>query len=268
MYLIFSANKSREFFGYARMESEIEDRATMGHVKAEGVSGRLAVWDPSVVLTGPKVKTTPRTKNGPRGKIFEDEVRGTVFWEVAESSGDDEDDVNQYQPKVADTLGNTFQIEWVKWFSLFVLEPDGREVPVRFERTRLLRNPWNGNREVKISRDGTEIEPSVGARLLKEFDVELSTIGPGSRPVVRHMSYQMPPDRPTMSRPLVYQWFPPAQAAPHLLYGTVVGTPATTFNYASHQGMPQHSLRQPYGSKGQRYRIPKLANVAEGHYLF
>lgn len=38
-----------------------------------------------------------------------------------------------------------------------------------FIRTRHLRNPWNANREVKISRDGTEVEPVVGERLLAEF---------------------------------------------------------------------------------------------------
>ncbi|CAG8537103.1 30393_t:CDS:2, partial [Racocetra persica] len=36
-------------------------------------------------------------------------------------------------------------------------------------RTRHLRNPWNANREVKISRDGTEVEPIVGERLITEF---------------------------------------------------------------------------------------------------
>ncbi|KAJ7152283.1 YT521-B-like domain-containing protein [Mycena crocata] len=38
-----------------------------------------------------------------------------------------------------------------------------------FQRTRHLRNPWNHNREVKVSRDGTELEPSVGQSLLEEW---------------------------------------------------------------------------------------------------
>ena len=120
MYLIFSVNKSGEFFGYARMESEIEDSATTGRKKREDVNSELAVPEPSVMLAGPKTKVTPRTKNCPRGKIFEDEVRGTVFWEVAESSDDDDGDFDAYQLKVAEKWGNPFQIEWIKSFSPFL----------------------------------------------------------------------------------------------------------------------------------------------------
>ena len=39
-----------------------------------------------------------------------------------------------------------------------------------FFRTRHLRNPWNYDREVKVSRDGTELEPAVGQRLLDEWE--------------------------------------------------------------------------------------------------
>ncbi|KAJ7500792.1 YT521-B-like domain-containing protein [Mycena galericulata] len=38
-----------------------------------------------------------------------------------------------------------------------------------FQRTRHIRNPWNHDREVKVSRDGTELEPSVGQALLQEW---------------------------------------------------------------------------------------------------
>lgn len=38
-----------------------------------------------------------------------------------------------------------------------------------FHRTRHLRNSFNGNREIKISRDGTELEPMVGQQLLELF---------------------------------------------------------------------------------------------------
>ena len=44
-------------------------------------------------------------------------------------------------------LGTPFPIQWVKTGSL------------PFGRTRHLRNPWNADREVKVSRDGTEVEP-------------------------------------------------------------------------------------------------------------
>lgn len=47
-----------------------------------------------------------------------------------------------------DTLALPFRLKWVK------------VAPLSFFRTRHLRNPWNGDREVKVSRDGTELEPS------------------------------------------------------------------------------------------------------------
>lgn len=43
--------------------------------------------------------------------------------------------------------GHSFRIEWI------------RHTPLPFSRTRHLRNPWNADREVKVSRDGTEVEP-------------------------------------------------------------------------------------------------------------
>jgi hypothetical protein len=54
--------------------------------------------------------------------------------------------------------GEAFKIEWIST----------KRVP--FYRTRHLHNPWNQNREIKVSRDGTELEPKVGQALLDEWD--------------------------------------------------------------------------------------------------
>lgn len=64
--------------------------------------------------------------------------------------------------------GKPFKIQWIKTERL------------PFHRTRHLRNPWNSDREVKVSRDGTEVEPNVGQRLLDEWDrvVEPETVTP------------------------------------------------------------------------------------------
>ena len=56
------------------------------------------------------------------------------------------------------TWGEPFVLQWIKTERL------------PFFRTRHLRNPWNHDREVKVSRDGTELEPSVGQALLDEWD--------------------------------------------------------------------------------------------------
>jgi hypothetical protein len=69
-------------------------------------------------------------------------------------------DVAEKKEKEADGAiwGEPFKIEWVR---------TGR---LPFYRTRHLRNPWNNDREIKVSRDGTELEPGVGQALLDEWD--------------------------------------------------------------------------------------------------
>jgi hypothetical protein len=44
-----------------------------------------------------------------------------------------------------------------------------------FQRTRHIRNPWNHNRMIQVSRDGTEIEPMVGQALLEEWRLYLAS---------------------------------------------------------------------------------------------
>jgi hypothetical protein len=72
--------------------------------------------------------------------------------------------------------GASFKVEWV------------RTERLPFWRTRQLRNPWNQDREVKVSRDGTELEPGVGQRLLDEWDAPAPAPPPSPgtrrRPVV------------------------------------------------------------------------------------
>jgi hypothetical protein len=68
-----------------------------------------------------------------------------------------------------DAWGECFKIEWICTEKL------------PFYRIRHLRNPWNHEREVKVSRDGTELEPIVGQRLLDEWRnlAEQPAVGPG-----------------------------------------------------------------------------------------
>ena len=72
--------------------------------------------------------------------------------------------------------GEPFQVEWI------------RTERLPFYRTRHLRNPWNHDREVKVSRDGTELEPSVGQALLEEWDK------PEPPPQSRQGTKTAPPD--------------------------------------------------------------------------
>jgi hypothetical protein len=152
VYLIFSANKSGEYFGYARMMSPISDDED------------LALEMPTRPDPPPRpdeldVTLTAATSTAPPGRIIDDSARGTIFWEV-ESTEDDarsEKSVEPEDPEEGQTFGKPFRIQWVST----------ERVP--FHRTRGLRNPWNANREIKIARDGTEIEPAIGRKLIQLF---------------------------------------------------------------------------------------------------
>jgi hypothetical protein len=129
--------------------------------------------EPNIDVTDvPKSIPTPATEFAPKGRIIDDSARGTIFWEAElteseseEEQGEQEEQQQQQQQQqvdgdasgVAQSWGKPFKIEWISTNRL------------PFYRTRGLRNPWNANREVKIARDGTELEPSVGERLLQMF---------------------------------------------------------------------------------------------------
>ncbi|CAI7636088.1 unnamed protein product [Penicillium glandicola] len=155
VYLVFSANKSGEYFGYARMMSPISDD--------EGLALEMPSR-PDPPPGGPDeldVTLTAATSTAPQGRIIEDSVRGTIFWEV-ESSEDENDNASEKsvepeEPEEGQTFGKPFRIQWIST----------DRVP--FQRTRGLRNPWNANREIKIARDGTEIEPTIGRKLIQLF---------------------------------------------------------------------------------------------------
>lgn len=107
----------------------------------------------------PQSIPTPATATAPKGRIIDDSARGTIFWEAEHS--DNEDGESPAKRSTDDETGQTWGRQFeIKWLSTSRLP---------FYRTRGLRNPWNANREVKIARDGTELEPSVGRRLVQMF---------------------------------------------------------------------------------------------------
>lgn len=171
MYLVFSANKSGEYFGYARMVSPInEDPAA------------AIEFAPTAQLASdvdlPKAIPTEATEFAPKGRIIDDSARGTIFWE-AESDDKGSDMGQEDEGSGGSVGGDTGSVRsghdsgigepnkaWGKPFRLEWLST----ARLPFYRTRGLRNPWNSNREVKIARDGTELEPSVGRRLIGLFN--------------------------------------------------------------------------------------------------
>lgn len=87
------------------------------------------------------------------------------------SISSDDGDAGEEQPKddvvpsMAKNAGNDEQQAWGQPFKVEWLCTD--RLP--FYCTRHLRNPWNQDREIKISRDGTEVEPGVGQQLLEQW---------------------------------------------------------------------------------------------------
>ncbi|KAG0636980.1 hypothetical protein HOY80DRAFT_1010966 [Tuber brumale] len=175
VYLIFSANKSGEYYGYARMTSPILDDPT-------GLE-----WTPSSQPHEdsdlPRAIYTPATAQAPQGRIIDDSARGTIFWEAISDdevpnsiSTTNEEDGSREKGSVAvaKAWGKPFRVEWVS------------TTRVPFYRTRGLRNSWNANREVKIARDGTELEENVGRRLIQLFHRN------GNGPVPGNQNTHMP----------------------------------------------------------------------------
>ncbi|CAZ86201.1 unnamed protein product [Tuber melanosporum] len=175
VYLIFSANKSGEYYGYARMTSPILDDPT-------GLE-----WTPSSQPHEdsdlPRAIYTPATSQAPQGRIIDDSARGTIFWEAISdeevpgpivTTNEGEDSREKGSVAVAKAWGKPFRVEWVS------------TTRVPFYRTRGLRNSWNANREVKIARDGTELEENVGRRLIQLFHRN------GSGPVTGNQNTHMP----------------------------------------------------------------------------
>ena len=130
VYLFFSANKSGEYFGLARMNSAITEQAGKGEVPESAVEDSNA-----------RYTVTPASDAAPAGRIYDDALRGTIFWEI---------DSIASASTALDSANNarSFGVEWLST----------SRVP--FYRTKGLRNPFNQNREVKVTRHPPQIRPA------------------------------------------------------------------------------------------------------------
>jgi len=138
------------------MKSEISDEVSS---KIEWAPLAHVNDDPHL----PKAIYTAPTETAPKGRIIDDSSRGTIFWEAIDGDNQDDDDLSsteetgEERTTVSKSWGKPFRVEWISM----------SKIP--FYRTRGLRNSYNVSREVKIARDGTELEPSVGSKLLQMF---------------------------------------------------------------------------------------------------
>lgn len=143
VYLIFSANRTGEFFGCAKMVEPIPP-------KEKTITSMLATTASTHVYS-PVITMTPSSGEIPAGRIVHDVERASLFWEVLDSVSEPvEEESNWTSP---------FRIQWL----------GDQTRRVHFSETRHLRNAMNSGREVKVARDGTEIEPQVGRTIVEMF---------------------------------------------------------------------------------------------------
>lgn len=104
----------------------------------------------------------------PAGRIVDDSSRGILFWEVGDSKESKYKNNDATTQKNNDDDDDTITANnWTVPFKVQWLSPPNVTVP--FYKVRALRNPYNKNKFLKIARDGTEIEPTVGRKLVNMF---------------------------------------------------------------------------------------------------
>ncbi|KAK9456032.1 YT521-B-like domain-containing protein, partial [Dipodascopsis uninucleata] len=249
VYLIFSANKSGEYFGYAKMAGPIVSQTSgenfvvgtgistdasfssesSGATTAASEEPRPVDSTPSSPASAaspialhqdlPKTTYTPATATAPAGRIIDDSGRGTIFWEVLEEeekdsrteSKESEDEGNNKATEVISSPEETTEVITAErkisttstasyseppaiWGTPFkVTWLSTNRVP--FFKTRGLKNSWNANRDVKIARDGTELDPTVGQKLLTLFHVGQQP----SLPTIQNISHNFTPSPNVLS---------------------------------------------------------------------
>ncbi|KAF9560856.1 hypothetical protein EC968_005990 [Mortierella alpina] len=139
VFLIFSANKSGEFFGCARMLDliSVENEIAITTGKEE------EIWQPAG-----EIQLSPEMKAAMLEEIEQAAKEGRKIT-------NEEAEVIARASTTTKTWGIRFPIQWLH--------------VVPFTRTSHLLNPLYENREVKVSKDGTEVDPAVGEQLIKLF---------------------------------------------------------------------------------------------------
>ncbi|KAJ7806723.1 YT521-B-like domain-containing protein [Mycena olivaceomarginata] len=183
--LIFSVNKSGEFYGWARMEGPV------GQGKAAAWAPRGDQADPAPTAethththrpppTGPAhaMQSAPALAMRSSARLsvlrvpkprrsLDPMVLRELEHPLAASLGTEKEmgapadtrnrDGGGQQEGKGEGWGQNFALHWMCTVSL------------PFARTQSLRNPWNHDRQVKVARDGTEIEPAVGHALIEQW---------------------------------------------------------------------------------------------------
>ncbi|CAK5276083.1 unnamed protein product [Mycena citricolor] len=185
VYLFFSVNKSGEFYGYGRMTSKPgsarepvswsprERPSPSSPIQAMLGADRLVDKSPSPgcesrspPLGHPHYQSAPAQLAGGATNASRNQTDPKFSLDQLMAHSQPQPVANDPEPE---GWGKGFELDWICTH------------PLPFHRTRHLRNPWNNNREIKVSRDGTELEPTVGVALLQAWRNMLGEAG-GSLP--------------------------------------------------------------------------------------
>ncbi len=129
VFIFFSANKSGQWYGYARMAGPI--------------------------IPPGKDKSSSSSSDDPSGLLPSDLLADSPPRLPSHSSSEPEQAAVEGGTSAP---GRPFRIEWLKT----------QRLP--FARTKHVANGFNSGREVKISRDGTEVEPGSGEQMVALFE--------------------------------------------------------------------------------------------------
>ncbi|CAK5283840.1 unnamed protein product [Mycena citricolor] len=175
--LFFSVNKSGQFYGYARMRTSV---MTTNDAIHDGLPPDTMVAEkspspftpspspPGITQSAPSVMTPAghpdlqELYEAGKGVHQPISLDGLLqrHQDILEARLEPEpDDHPEPSPMSDGVSGYTAQIT-VEWICL---------EPLPFKRTRNIVNTWNRDREVKISRDGTELDPNAGLALLEAW---------------------------------------------------------------------------------------------------
>ncbi|KAJ7207548.1 YT521-B-like domain-containing protein, partial [Mycena pura] len=181
--LIFSVNKSGEFYGWARSagpaptaeaEAETHAHSPFGNL-ARAVQSAPALFacqssalltvlpvlkskyslDPIVLRVLEHPLLEPLLLAAPRGT--EEGIRAPADTPNRAGNGGGRQEQGGEGEGMGQCWGQNFALHWMCTTSL------------PFKSTRSLRNPWNHDRQVKVARDGTELEPAVGRALIEQW---------------------------------------------------------------------------------------------------
>ncbi|ORY84676.1 YT521-B-like domain-domain-containing protein [Leucosporidium creatinivorum] len=162
VYIFFSANKSGSWAGYARMAGPIFNQD--GASPSSSAPPSLPLHE---ALSG--LQQQPSGLPVPASADSVSPVSpSSASLSPLESTGSSDSSLQRPSPSRTESGGIPFRVEWL------------RTEPLPFARTRQILNSFNSGREVKISRDGTEVEPVAGEQLIQELWRDLQ---PGASPL-------------------------------------------------------------------------------------